>query len=183
MKKLMALIALATTLVAETLTLSGTVISDNQKMITSRFMGFVTSVNVSEGDRVKKGQVLYTIDSREIDSAKRQAEAGLQMSKNQYANVEINLERYKTLYAKDMVAKYEEALILYQKLIVLLPENPAVDYNIACIYARQNRPEKSVHWLKKAVAKGFNDLEHIKNDSDFDNIRDSSHYREFLANH
>ncbi|MEJ2413769.1 MAG: biotin/lipoyl-binding protein, partial [Sulfurimonas sp.] len=107
MKKIMALIALATTLVAETLTLSGTVISDNQKMITSRFMGFVTSVNVSEGDRVRRGQVLYTIDSREIDSAKRQAEAGLQMSKNQYANVEINLARYKTLYAKDMVAKYE----------------------------------------------------------------------------
>ena len=80
-------------------------------------------------------------------------------------------------------SEYEEALILYQKLIVLLPDNPAVDYNIACIYARQNNSEKSVHWLKKAVAKGFNDLEHIKNDSDLDNIRDSSHYREFLANH
>jgi len=81
------------------------------------------------------------------------------------------------------VSKYEEALILYQKLIVILPDNPAIDYNIACIYARQNRPEESVHWLKKACAKGFNDLEHIKNDSDLDNIRDSSYFRDFLANH
>ena len=37
--------------------------------------------------------------------------------------------------------------------------------------------------IKKAEAKGFNVLEHIKNDSDLDNIRDSSYYQEFLTNH
>ena len=31
-------------------------------MITSRFMGFVTEVKVSEGEQVKKDQILYTID-------------------------------------------------------------------------------------------------------------------------
>jgi len=107
MKKLLAVIALSASLVAETLTLSGSVISDNQKMITSRFMGFVTKVNTSEGEKVKKGQVLYAIDSREIDSAKRQAEAGIQMYEDKYLNVELNLQRYKKLLAKDMVAKYE----------------------------------------------------------------------------
>jgi len=81
------------------------------------------------------------------------------------------------------VSRYEEALILYQKLIVIFPDNPAVDYNIACIYARQNRPEEFVHWLKKAFAKGFNDLGHIKDDSDLDNIRDSSFFRDFIAHH
>lgn len=70
-------------------------------------MGFVTSVRVSEGDKVKKGQVLYTIDSREIDSGVRQAELSLQMYQNQYANVKLNLERYKRLYKQDMVSKYE----------------------------------------------------------------------------
>jgi len=81
MKKLLILLALGASLIAESITLSGSVISDNQKMITSRFMGFVTQVRVSEGDYVKKGQVLYTIDSREIDSAKRQAELSLQCTK------------------------------------------------------------------------------------------------------
>ena len=107
MKYLLSILALATTVVAQTLTLSGSVISDNQKMITSRFMGFVTSVKVSEGDKVKRGQVLYTIDSREIDSGVRQAELSLQMYQNQYANVKLNLERYKRLYKQDMVSKYE----------------------------------------------------------------------------
>ncbi|WP_294966870.1 efflux RND transporter periplasmic adaptor subunit [Sulfurimonas sp.] len=107
MNKFLILIALGASLIAETLTLSGSVISDNQKMITSRFMGFVTAVNVSEGEKVIKNQVLYTIDSREIDSAKRQSELSLQMYQNQYSNIKLNLDRYKRLLAKDMVSKYE----------------------------------------------------------------------------
>ncbi len=108
MKKILfVLMGLAISLMAETLTLSGSVISDNQKMITSRFMGFVTNVYVSEGDYVKKGQLLYTIDSREIDSAKRQAELSLQMYQNQLNNIKLNLARYKRLLEKDMVSKYE----------------------------------------------------------------------------
>ncbi|MEA1982939.1 MAG: efflux RND transporter periplasmic adaptor subunit [Campylobacterota bacterium] len=107
MQKLLLILALGASLIAETITLSGSVISDNQKMITSRFMGFVTNVNVNEGEKVKKNQVLYTIDSREIDSAKRQSELSLQMYENQYTNVKLNLQRYKRLLEKDMVSKYE----------------------------------------------------------------------------
>ncbi len=106
-KKLLILVALGAALIAEMLTLSGSVISDNQKMITSRYMGFVTFVGVSEGEKVKKNQILYTIDSREIDSAARQAELSLQMYQNQYTNVEVNLERHRRLLAQDMVSKYE----------------------------------------------------------------------------
>jgi len=115
-KTILTTLLIGATLTAETLTLSGTVISDNQKMITSRFMGFVTNVKTSEGERVKKNQVLYTIDSREIDSAKRQAELGLQMYQNQYTNVKINLDRHKRLLKQDMVSRYEvENLELAEK--------------------------------------------------------------------
>ena len=117
------LLSTALYLSAEMITLSGSVISDNQKMITSRFMGFVTEVRVSEGDYVKKGDLLYTIDSKEIDSALTQvrlgisqAELSLQMYQNQYTNVKLNLERHKRLLAKDMVSKFEvENLALAEK--------------------------------------------------------------------
>jgi RND family efflux transporter MFP subunit len=105
--KILLLVALSVSLMAETITLSGSVISDNKKMITSRFMGFVTYVGVAEGEKVRKNQVLYTIDSREIDSAKRQAELNLQMYENQYTNVKTNLDRHIRLLQKDMVSKYE----------------------------------------------------------------------------
>lgn len=123
MKKIGLLLALTASLIAESITLSGTVISDNRKMITSRFMGFVTEVKVSEGDFVKKGDLLYTIDSKEIDSALTQvqlgisqAELSLQMYQNQYTNVKLNLDRHKRLLEKDMVSKFEvENLMLAEQ--------------------------------------------------------------------
>jgi RND family efflux transporter MFP subunit len=115
MKKILFTLVLVTSaLFAEGLNVSGSVISDNQKMITSRYMGFVTRVGASEGERVKKGALLYTIDSKEVDSAKArvqlgisQAELALQMNQNQLNNVLLNLARYKRLLQKNMVSKYE----------------------------------------------------------------------------
>jgi RND family efflux transporter MFP subunit len=69
---------------------------------------------VSEGDIVKKGQLLYEIDSKEIEAAERQvdlaisqARLALQMNRNQLSNVQTNLARHKRLYKKNMVSKYE----------------------------------------------------------------------------
>ncbi|WP_408997862.1 efflux RND transporter periplasmic adaptor subunit [Sulfurovum sp.] len=110
-------------LAATTIELSGSVVSDNQKMLTSRYMGYVKNMAVSEGDIVKKGQLLYEIDSKEIESAERQvdlaisqARLALQMNKNQYNNVLTNLARHERLYKKKMVSKYEfEMLQLAEK--------------------------------------------------------------------
>jgi RND family efflux transporter MFP subunit len=103
-----------TTANAVEIELSGSVISDNQKMMTSRYMGYVKNIAVNEGDIVKKGQLLYEIDSKEIESAERQVDLGisqarlaLQMNKNQYNNVLMNLARHQRLYKKRMVSKYE----------------------------------------------------------------------------
>ncbi len=96
------------------LELSGSVVSDNQKMITSRFMGFIKNMKVAEGDIVKKGDLLYEIDSKEIDAMRRQVDLGisqaklaLQMNENQLNNVLTNLARHKRLYKKGMVSKFQ----------------------------------------------------------------------------
>ncbi len=116
MKKsiLVLMVSLVSVLSAVEIELSGSVISDNQKMMTSRYMGYVKNMAVSEGDIVKKGQLLYEIDSKEIESAERQVDLGisqarlaLQMNKNQYNNVLTNLARHERLYRKKMVSKYE----------------------------------------------------------------------------
>ncbi len=101
---LSALICLATAAQAVEINLSGSVISDNQKMITSRYMGYVKNMAVSEGDIVKEGQLLYEIDSKEIEAAERQvdlaisqARLALQMNTNQYNNVVTNLARHEKI--------------------------------------------------------------------------------------
>lgn len=120
---LMIVVLVSTALHAVEIDLSGSVVSDNQKMITSRYMGYVKHMAVSEGDIVKKGQLLYEIDSKEIEAAERQvdlaisqARLALQMNKNQYNNVLTNLARHERLYKKKMVSKYEfEMLQLSEK--------------------------------------------------------------------
>lgn len=99
---------------AANIELSGTVISDNKKIITSRYMGFIKSVYVSEGDIVKKGQLLYKIDSKDVDSMKRQSELAInqamlsyEMNLNQYQNANLNLQRYKRLLQQDMVSRHD----------------------------------------------------------------------------
>ena len=82
------------------LVLSGTVISDNQKVLASRNMGYLKKMNVNEGDEVKKGELLYEIDPTEINAQK-------EMHRNQLDNILKNLERYERLFKKGMVSKYD----------------------------------------------------------------------------
>jgi len=120
------MMVLSTWAIANKVELTGTVVSDNKKMLTSRYMGFIKAVYVSEGDRVTKGQLLYEIDSKEIDSSKRQVELGiqqaqlsLQMYRNQHTNLLLNLARNKRLFKKDMVSRYQvESLELAEKNLV-----------------------------------------------------------------
>ena len=71
---------LISTLSAGNITLTGTVISDGQKMIGSRYMGYVKKVYVKLGDKVKREDDLYEIESAEFDIMKTQANLMLEQS-------------------------------------------------------------------------------------------------------
>ena len=92
---------------ANDIELSGSVISDNEKVITSRNMGFIKDVYVNEGSFVKKGQLLYEIDSSSVDSLKQEALLNIQIQENKLANLQINHDRYQRLYEQDLVPKYD----------------------------------------------------------------------------
>ena len=87
-------------LFANQLELSGTVISDNEKIITSRNMGYIKEVYVSEGSNVKKGDILYEIDSSSIDSNKKEVLLNLEILKNLEKNIQLNYNRYKRYKSK-----------------------------------------------------------------------------------
>ena len=61
--------------------LTGTVVSDGQKMIGSRFMGYVKKVYVRIGDQVKREDDLYEMESAEFDMMKAQADLMLEQTK------------------------------------------------------------------------------------------------------
>jgi RND family efflux transporter MFP subunit len=103
---------------AKDIELTGTVISDNEKYITSRFMGFIKELKVSEGSQVKQGQLLYKIDTTDIDAKKTQALMQVSMYETQFNTVKRNYERFQRLYKKGLVSKaqVEELEMNYQNL-------------------------------------------------------------------
>ena len=55
-----------------------------------RVSGYIERVNYTEGDEVKKGQVLFTIDDRTYRAAREQAQAELVRARNQAARRAAN---------------------------------------------------------------------------------------------
>jgi len=118
MKQILITILLLTNIFASDIELSGTVISDNEKYITSRFMGFIKELKVSEGSHVKKGSLLYKIDTTDIDAKKTQSLMQVSMYETQYNTVKRNYDRFTRLYAKGLVSKaqVEELEMNYNNL-------------------------------------------------------------------
>jgi tetratricopeptide (TPR) repeat protein len=76
--------------------------------------------------------------------------------------------------------EYDKALSAFKKRIALQPDDADAHYAIARILARQNKVEESIDWLKKATQKGYKDWDSIKNDKNFENIRNTALYQEFI---
>jgi RND family efflux transporter MFP subunit len=83
-----------------------------QVMLASRVMGYIKEINVEEGDRVKKGELLFVVDPNDIYSmlnqargAVLQAESGVLMAEMAYADAKKDYERFKNLYSEGAVSK------------------------------------------------------------------------------
>ena len=144
-------------LLATQIELSGTVISDNEKIITSRNMGYVKEVYVSEGSNVKKGDILYEIDSSNIDSNKKEILLNLEILQNQTKNIELNLGRYKRLQAQDLVSKYEveqlELNLLNSKSMVNITNAKLKEINSQYDYLKIKAPNNGLI-IKKSIKVG-----------------------------
>ena len=71
------------------ISITGTVVSDNQKMIGARFMGYVKNIYFEIGDKVRREQTLFELESAEFDILKNQADLVLQQA-------EIMVDMYRT---------------------------------------------------------------------------------------
>ena len=144
-------------LLANQIELSGTVISDNEKIITSRNMGYIKEVYVNEGSNVKKGDILYEIDSSNIDSNKKEILLNLEILQNQTKNIELNLGRYKRLQAQDLVSKYEveqlELNLLNSKNMANITNAKLKEINVQYDYLKIKAPNNGLI-IKKSIKVG-----------------------------
>ena len=72
--------------------------------------GFITRVHVDEGQKVKKGQVLFTIDQVQYQAAVDQAKAAVKVAETAVATAKLTNSNKKTLFEKNIISQYEYQL-------------------------------------------------------------------------
>jgi multidrug efflux system membrane fusion protein len=94
----------------------GTVTPVYTASITSQVNGLVLAVHYKEGQLVRKGDPLVDIDSRPYRATLLQAQGALERDQNILAQAQMDLERYRTAWARNAIAKQilddQEKLVL-----------------------------------------------------------------------
>jgi len=103
--------------VDEIYTATGTVRADNTSVIASRVMGTVNAVYVREGDSVRAGQLLMTIDDRDAAQRERAANMAVESANQNRDLAEKTWQRYKNLYDEKALTRQEMDQIETQKKV------------------------------------------------------------------
>jgi membrane fusion protein, multidrug efflux system len=75
-------------------------------------VGYVTGIHVKEGQKVKRGQLMYTIDQTRYEARREQAASSLAIAEANYERIRRDVERYEKLMAEDAIAVqiYDDAM-------------------------------------------------------------------------
>jgi len=73
------------------------------------------------------------------------------------------------------------AIAKYNSILALVPDDYVALYNLACAYSLLGDKHNGAMYLLKAYDAGFRDIEHIKNDPDLENIRDTEIYKSIIG--
>lgn len=83
----------------------GEVFGQEDVSINARVEGYLTGIHFTEGTRVKKGDLLYTVDPEPFNAEIAKANSQVSEAQTKYLNAENNLARIKPLAEMDAVSK------------------------------------------------------------------------------
>lgn len=140
------IIAIAPEVVDDIYETTGNVRSDRESHVASRAMGMVTSVLVKEGDAVKAGQLLLTIDDRDASQRVQAASMALESAKQNKILQETTWQRYKNLYEEKALSRQEMDQVETQKKVA------QAEYERAKAMADEARTYQSFTQVKAPVS-------------------------------
>lgn len=85
----------------------GETLGDSNVEISARVVGFLEERHFEEGSVVKKGQLLYTIESQPFEEKVAQAQSQLATAQVNLANAESDLSRIKPLAAENAISQID----------------------------------------------------------------------------
>ena len=85
----------------------GTVTALNQINLTAQVSGYITKINFQDGQNIRKGQLLYSIDAQIYQANYQQAFADLQVQEANLVKAQKDADRYLELDKHDAIAKQQ----------------------------------------------------------------------------
>lgn len=86
---------------------SGAIEAVKSANISTRLMGYVSKVNVKIGDKVKKGDLLLSINSSDLKAKKGQIKAKILKAKSYFTNAKKDYKRFTQLYKENSASQKE----------------------------------------------------------------------------
>ena len=84
-----------------------TIAALNEIKLTSQVTGYVTAIHFKDGDKVRQGQLLYSIDAQVYQANYQQSVAALEVQEANLAKAAKDAERYHELDKHDAIAKQQ----------------------------------------------------------------------------
>jgi len=93
----------------------GTVVAQESVQLASRLMGYIKRIDVVEGQSVKAGQRLFTIDPMDVEGGVTQARLGLDQAEKALQDAKADYDRFSALYKDEVVTRqqYEKMKLNY----------------------------------------------------------------------
>ncbi|MCL5128309.1 efflux RND transporter periplasmic adaptor subunit [Algibacter sp. L4_22] len=89
------------------LSVSGKIQATNSADLSTRMMGYVNKVYVNVGDKVRKGQLLVSINNADLQAKRAQVNAGITEATAAYNNAEKDYNRFKNLFTENSASQKE----------------------------------------------------------------------------
>lgn len=89
------------------LSVSGKIQATNSVDLSTRMMGYVNKVHVNVGDKVRKGQLLVSINNSDLQAKRAQVNAGISEATAVFNNAQKDYNRFKNLFADNSASQKE----------------------------------------------------------------------------
>jgi RND family efflux transporter MFP subunit len=111
-------VAVATKKIDNSIEASGKIESKETALISTRVMGFITSIRVKPGEKVQKGQLLATISNADILAKRAQAHAMVEETEAALKDAQKDYERFAVLYKQNSAStkEFENVTLNYNSI-------------------------------------------------------------------
>ncbi len=114
-------------------------------------------------------------DKKDFDKAIQYGEKAVQLNPENVSG-QINLG-----IAWMNKEKYRHAEKIFKHAIEIDPSYPLAYYNLACSKALRKHRSQALHWLEKAVQKGYDDFEFLEKDPDLATLHGTHGYKNLIV--